>query len=146
MPTLPHGNGIPDTGQGRGLTDKQQRFVEEYLVDLNATQAAIRAGYSENTARQIGYENLAKPDIQAAIAEKRSEQAKRTAISADMVLEGLLKETKGENPGSTKVQAWSWLGKHLAMFTEKHKIEDDVTIRFEVDDGTGNARTDPETS
>ena len=43
------------------LTDKQRRFVEEYLVDLNATQAAIRAGYSKRTARQTGAENLSKP-------------------------------------------------------------------------------------
>ena len=45
-------------GQQEKLTPKQARFVEEYLVDLNATQAAIRAGYSESTARAIGYENL----------------------------------------------------------------------------------------
>ena len=47
------------------LTDKQQRFCEEYLVDLNATQAAVRAGYSEKTAGAIGFENLRKPEIQA---------------------------------------------------------------------------------
>ncbi len=51
------------------LTDKQQRFVEEYLDDLNATQAAVRAGYSEDTARQIGAENLSKPVIADAIAD-----------------------------------------------------------------------------
>ncbi|CCQ72407.1 terminase small subunit [Magnetospira sp. QH-2] len=50
------------------LSPKQQRFVEEYLLDLNATQAAVRAGYSERTARQIGSENLSKPDIQQGIA------------------------------------------------------------------------------
>ncbi len=50
------------------LTQKQQRFVDEYLVDLNATQAAVRAGYSEQTARRIGPENLSKPDIAEAVA------------------------------------------------------------------------------
>ena len=50
------------------LTPKQNRFVEEYLIDLNATKAAVRAGYSEKTARQIGSENLSKPAIQEAIA------------------------------------------------------------------------------
>ena len=50
------------------LTAKQQRFVEEYLIDLNATQAAVRAGYSRSSARQIGPENLSKPVIAAAIA------------------------------------------------------------------------------
>ena len=51
------------------LTPKQARFVEEYLIDLNATQAAIRARYSEKTAKSAGHENLTKPDIQAAITE-----------------------------------------------------------------------------
>lgn len=69
-----------------GLTPKQQRFVDEYMVDLNATQAAIRAGYSPDTARQMGAENLSKPVIQAAIAEARREQQERTGISADKVL------------------------------------------------------------
>jgi len=68
------------------LTDKQARFVEEYLVDLNATQAAIRAGYSEKTAYSIGSENLTKPDIQVAIVERRLAQSKRTEITADKVL------------------------------------------------------------
>ena len=51
------------------LTAKQTRFVQKYLIDLNATQAAVRAGYSDKTARQIGAENLSKPDIQEVIAE-----------------------------------------------------------------------------
>lgn len=68
------------------LTDKQIRFCEEYLIDLNATQAAIRAGYSEDTARSIGSENLTKPDIQDAISELMVERSKRTAITADKVL------------------------------------------------------------
>ncbi len=68
------------------MTELQVRFVEEYLVDLNATQAAIRAGYSERTAKEIGYENLTKPYIQAAIAEARQAQQQRTEITADRVL------------------------------------------------------------
>jgi len=72
-----------------GLTDKQQRFVEEYPVDLNATQAAIRAGYSKKTAAEIGCENLIKPKIAEAIAEARKAQADRTEITADMVLKEL---------------------------------------------------------
>ncbi len=51
----------------RNLTAKQRRFVEGYLIDLNATQAAIRAGYSEKTAGQVGFENLKKPQIRAEI-------------------------------------------------------------------------------
>lgn len=73
------------------LTAKQQRFVEEYLVDLNATQAAIRAGYSKRTAYSVGNENLNKPEIAAAIQEARDKQAKRTEITADRVLRELAK-------------------------------------------------------
>ena len=69
-----------------GLTPKQQRFVAEYLVDLNATQAAIRAGYSAKTAVKIGSENLRKPDVAAAIASKQAKRADRVEISADRVL------------------------------------------------------------
>lgn len=74
------------------LTPKQQRFVEEYLIDLNATQAAIRAGYSEKTAKVIGSENLSKPDIAEAIKAARDNQAQRTEITADYVL-GTIRET-----------------------------------------------------
>ena len=71
------------------LTPKQQRFVEEYLVDLNATQAAIRAGYSPDTARAIGCENLTKPDIAQAIAEAKRAVSERTEITQDWVLKNL---------------------------------------------------------
>lgn len=71
---------------GRKLTAKQQRFVEEYLIDLNATQAAIRAGYSKKTARQIGEQNLSKLDIAAAIDSAKQERSDRTEITQDMVL------------------------------------------------------------
>ncbi|WP_462327360.1 terminase small subunit [Desulfobaculum sp.] len=71
------------------LTEKQRRFVEEYLVDLNATQAAIRAGYSEKTARAQGYENLTKPDIAAAIEKAQARLARRTDITQERVLQEL---------------------------------------------------------
>ena len=73
------------------LTAKQQRFVDEYLIDLNATQAAIRAGYSEKTARSISNENLTKPDIQAAIQKGMEARSGRVAITQDMVLRELAK-------------------------------------------------------
>jgi phage terminase small subunit len=69
------------------LTAKQQRFVDEYLIDLNATQAAIRAGYSEKTARQIGEQNLSKLDIQEAIRARMKDREQRTKITQDMVLQ-----------------------------------------------------------
>lgn len=73
------------------LTAKQRNFVREYLIDLNATQAAIRAGYSEDTAGAIGYENLNKPQIERAIAAAMNLRAKRTEITADRVLTELAK-------------------------------------------------------
>lgn len=73
------------------LTSKQDRFVQEYLVDLNATQAAIRAGYSKKTAAAIGAENLTKPKIAEAVQNAMAERAKRTEITADKVLQELAK-------------------------------------------------------
>jgi phage terminase small subunit len=68
------------------LNAKQQLFVEEYLKDLNAKQAAIRSGYSEKTAYSIGPENLNKPEIQKAIVEAQQKRLERTQIDADYVL------------------------------------------------------------
>ena len=70
----------------KNLTPKQQCFVEEYLTDLNATQAAVRAGYSRNCAGQIGVENLKKPVIAAAVAEAKRERSEATKIDAEWVL------------------------------------------------------------
>jgi phage terminase small subunit len=71
------------------LTDKQKLFVAEYLVDLNATQAAIRAGYSEKTAYSIGQENLNKPEITDAISRAFKKRAERTRVDADRVIKEL---------------------------------------------------------
>jgi phage terminase small subunit len=70
--------------------DRRARFVEEYLVDLNATQAAIRAGYSPRTARSQGSDLLTKPDIQAAIQAGMDARAQRVGMTADEIL----RETK----------------------------------------------------
>lgn len=73
------------------LNPKQQRFVEEYLIDLNATQAAIRAGYSEDTAYSQGQRLLKHVEVEAAISEAKSARSQRTQITADMVLRELAK-------------------------------------------------------
>ena len=78
-------------GEDVKLTDKQQAFVNEYLIDLNATQAAIRAGYSERTAYASGYENLSKPQIAVAIADAFKARSERTQIDADYVLRQAVK-------------------------------------------------------
>lgn len=69
------------------LTAKMKIFCEEYIVDLNATQAAIRAGYSEKTAYSVGHENLNKPEIAEYIQKLMQERSKRTEITADRVLQ-----------------------------------------------------------
>ncbi len=95
------------------MTPKQQRFVEEYLIDLNATQAAIRAGYSENAAKEQGYENLTKPHIAEAIAEAMAARSERTKIDADWVLARLADEADAdladlydENNGLKPITEW----------------------------------------
>lgn len=72
------------------LTTKQRRFVDEYLIDLNATQAAIRAGYSTKRADAIGYENLRKPDIAEAIASAMKAREQRIEVDADYVFKRLV--------------------------------------------------------
>lgn len=72
------------------LNDKQKRFCEEYLKDMNGTQAAIRAGYSEKTAKSIANENLTKPDIQTYIQELQEGIKKRNDISVDEIIQDLI--------------------------------------------------------
>lgn len=71
---------------GRKITAKQKRFVDEYLIDLNATQAAIRAGYSARNADKIGYELLGKTVVSAYLDVRMAERSERTEITQDMVL------------------------------------------------------------
>ena len=68
------------------LTEKQQRFIEEYLIDPNATKAAKLAGYSEDSAAEIGCENLIKPNIKKALEIARKERADRIRVTADSLL------------------------------------------------------------
>lgn len=79
------------------MTDKQKRFCDEYLIDCNATQAAIRAGYSPKTAKQTGCENLAKPDLKAYIDERLEEMHNEKTADAQEVLEYLTAVMRGEH-------------------------------------------------
>jgi phage terminase small subunit len=138
------------TTKKKELTPKQKRFVEEYLVDLNATQAAIRAGYSAKTAYAIGEENLRKPEIKAAVDEAMAKRAERTEIDQDYVI-NVIRNTiercaqaqpvldafgnplKIETPTGDLAAAFRFkemavlkgaelLGKHLGMFIDKHEL------------------------
>ena len=125
------------------LTPKQQLFCDEYLIDLNATQAAIRAGYSEKTARDIGAENLTKPNIRSYIDARMAEKESSLIASQDEVLEYLTAVLRGEAKGTTLVgigggaqmvnqetptvsertKAAELLGKRYALFTDRQEIE-----------------------
>lgn len=107
------------------LTAKQQRFVDEYLIDLNATQAAIRAGYSEKTARSQGQRLLTNVDIARVIKKAQSAISERNLVTQDDVIRGLLTEAEWMGEGSShsaRVSAWEKLGKHLGMFKEQHEV------------------------
>jgi phage terminase small subunit len=108
---------------GGKLTPKQARFVKEYLIDLNATQAAIRAGYSAKTAKAQGSRLLTNADVQAAVARGQEKAAAKLDLSQEMVLNGLLAETRltteDNGPSSARIRAWELLGKHQGMFVER---------------------------
>ncbi len=116
------------------LSPKRTRFVEEFLIDLNGAEAARRAGYSKMTAKQKAYELRQIPEIQEAIAAAIEERSKRTQVSQDEVVEGLKDEAEFKGDGSSpaaRVQAWAWLGRHLAMFTDNTNLGGSVGIRHE---------------
>lgn len=77
--------------QAGTLTDKQRKFVDEYMIDLNATQAAIRAGYSVHSAADIGGQLLAKTQVADAIGKATAERSRRTGVNADRVVRELAK-------------------------------------------------------
>lgn len=130
------------------LTAKQKRFIDEYLLDLNATQAAIRAGYSEKTAKEIGYENLTKPHILAAIQDRMKEMEDAKVASIKEILEFLTDIMRGnvqeeipilcgdgcqeliKKQVSTKerLKAAELLGKRYGLFTDKLSIENPVPV------------------
>ena len=103
------------------LTEKQKRFCEEYLIDLNATQAAVRAGYSPKTAEQAAARLLRNVKVQEYLNILREKQSERTQITADMVLKELEKIALAEADisGKEKIKALELLGKHLGMFSER---------------------------
>lgn len=130
------------------LTPKQKRFCEEYLICLNATQAAIKAGYSENTAGSIGEENLKKPEIENYIKEILDKISSEKIADAKEVLELLTSFARGEmkeecvvveNIGDymsqakiierkiipkDRIKATELLGRSHKLFTDNHNITD----------------------
>ena len=130
------------------MTPKQKRFCEEYLIDCNATQAAIRAGYSEKTAYSIGQENMKKPEIKAYIDERMSEMQSKTIADATEVLQYLTSVLRGESRSSVlamcgdgcqevikkapdekeRLKAAEQLGKRYGLFTDKVAVDGQVPV------------------
>ena len=110
------------------LTPKRAAFVREYLIDLNASAAARRAGYSARTANRAGHELLSNPDIAAAVQEAQEERAESTGLSAQMVIDGLRREAETAGSDAARVAAWAHLGKHLGMFTDRVEHSGGMTI------------------
>jgi hypothetical protein len=113
-------------GTDRGLTPKQAAFVREYLVDLNGTQAAIRAGYSPATANEQAARLLAHANVREAVDAGKAARAQAVEITAETVLRGLLAEAQADDGPMCKtgrVKAWELIAKHLGMMTERSKLE-----------------------
>lgn len=124
------------------LTEKQKRFCEEYLIDLNATQAATRAGYSDKTAYSIGVENLKKPEIQKHLKILMSKRSKRTETTADTVIEELRKIAFADAgiTGKEKMKALELLGKHLGLFANVGT--DDSKVIEKLDEVLGGIKSE----
>ena len=118
------------------MTDKQKAFVQEYLIDLNATQAAIRAGYSRKNASRIAIELLNKTHVSKALGAAMKKRQERTEITQDMIVRELAKVAFakydednvqiGLIKTSDKIKALELLGKHLGMFTDKVELSGEV--------------------
>lgn len=137
------------------MTAKQQRFCDEYLLDMNATQAAIRAGYSEKSARVIAAENLTKPNIKAYVEKRLAEKESELIAGQDEVLKYLTSVMRGGSKSSVlarqedgseqviekkpdekeRLKAAELLGKVHMLFTEKVQQEIDAELSITIDYG-----------
>jgi phage terminase small subunit len=140
------------------MTAKQMRFCDEYLIDLNATQAAIRAGYSEKSARAMGAENLSKPYIKAYIAQRMAEKEAQLIASQDEVLKYLTAVMRSSTKSSVlartesgaeviiekppdekeRLRAAELLGKRYGLYTDRIEQEVDMDLTITVDYGDGD--------
>lgn len=131
------------------LTPKQEMFVREYLVDLNATKAAERAGYSVKTANEQGSRLLANVSVASAVQAAMNKRAKDVDISATYVLEGIKKtiercaqaepvyDKEGKPTGEYRfdsgavLRGYELLGKHLKLFTDKVEQSGNISLTVE---------------
>lgn len=121
------------------LTEKQKRFIDEYLIDLNATAAAVRAGYSKKNAGKIGPRLVGESRITQALADRLHARMKRTEVTQDYVLHNLkeivercILSDSFDARGAAK--ALELLGRHLGMFTDKIKLDGALTVSGVLDE------------
>ena len=140
------------------MTEKQKHFCIEYLIDLNATQAAIRAGYSKKTAKVIGQENLTKPDIKKYIEQQLKQIKNEKIADVQEVLEYLTAVMRGEQKeqvalftgegmqklgqkdvsAKDRLKAAELIGKRYGLFTEKMELQGSTTVCIVDDIPEGN--------
>ena len=128
------------------LTAKQVRFVNEYLVDGNGAAAAVRAGYSERSAKAIAAENLTKPDLQKALQTRQAADATRLSIQREDVLNGLVEAAtmaKLQCDPAGMVAAWKQVG-HLMGYFSPERIKVDVNVAGSLEMGRLNQLSDAE--
>jgi phage terminase small subunit len=118
------------------LTTKQERFCQQYLIDGNATQSAIRAGYSEDTAGAIGFENLTKPEIQARLSELESDELKRLKITREKIYNELSAVAFARMPDFAVFDAGSLIVSDTADWTDDMKA-----AVLEMSESTNDARS-----
>ena len=132
------------------LTQKQQRFVDEYIISGNATQAAIKAGYSKKTARFVGAENLTKPNIKDELEKRNAEIKSQKTMDMQEVMERLAAIARGEtveqqvtNKGtvveiepktSDQIRAMELIGKRYGAWTDKKEVTGSLEINVGVGD------------
>ena len=117
------------------MTEKQRLFILEYQKDRNATQAAIRAGYSDKTAYSIGQELLNKPEIKQALEADFTARAERLTITADDVIRDLITikdRCMNSKPFDSRgaIKALELIGKNLGMFANKLQVEEDPVKKY----------------
>jgi len=147
----------------KNLTPKQAQFCQEYLIDLNATKAAERAGYSAKTANEQGSRLLANVSIQAELKKLQTKRAEKIEVTQDYVLKTIfdtIERCKQAEPVMMKedgkwvesgeyrfdsqavLKGAELLGRHLAMFTDKTKVAHEGEVPVSIKVGYGNSNAD----
>ncbi len=101
------------------MNDRQKNFVQQYVMDFNATAAAVRAGYSKKIGYSQGSRLLKKAEVQQAIQQKVAERKKNIKVTVESIVEGLAEIALHGQSESARVRAYELLGKHLNMWTDK---------------------------